>query len=537
MAGRPVRSAPAANRQARGPPLVALRSPNGMTADALRGYQRASRTSHRLSLLDLLFAFSIVIYPANAAISLDLLGEARSEPYILINLLLAPIGAIHIYRRGFRSERLLLMFAFAFMAAVAVSTIANLGSILGNELKGRTGVSRLLSTTMVPMFGFYFSYLVYFYSTTAFRTLLAGPLFWGALLVVVVGDIELASWKVDAVYSVFLQASGIIHALMRRGHFIVGRIQSVTYEASNFGMFAIFTLPWLWAFANQRGSTLRRIACWALFFNLLVLSLLSGRTSLVGVLPVVFLIPYLRVLLIASPGAFRGMYYTLMASYLLLSLAPLVAVALFQDEIAAAAIASDNLSNVSRFGTMAIQINEFLRNPIVGIGMGQYPFQVAQLIPSWANTWEFQKWITDPDASFFPSFSLYSRIVAELGAVGYAVWLLFCTVLLGNAAASARRFYLRHGAFPYIGAAILCGFFGLQFSGWAIASYKIPYIWLVLGFAAAYIRSPQSMETPVSVRQLDLNATRRHLAPKAVGRLAAVRSAGRTVAPPEAAIS
>jgi hypothetical protein len=517
--------------------LVALQAPSSLTADAFRGYERASRTSHRLSLLDLLFAFSIVIYPANAAISFDLLGEARSEPYILINLFLAPIAAIHIYRKGFRPERLLFLFAIAFMAAVAVSTMANLGSILGNELKGRTGVSRLLSTTMVPLFGFYFSYLVYFYSTTAFRTLLAGPLFWGALLVVVVGDVELVSWKVDAVYSVFLQVSGFIHALMRRGHFIVGRIQSVTYEASNFGMFAIFTLPWLWAFANQRSSTLRRIACWALFLNLLALSLLSGRTSLVGVLPVVLLIPYLRLMLIASPGAFRGMYYILMACYLLLSLAPLVAVALFQNEIAAAAIASDNLSNVSRFGTMAIQINEFLRNPIVGIGMGQYPFQVSQLIPSWANTWEFQKWITDPDASFFPSFSLFSRIVAELGALGYAVWLLFCTLLLGNAAASARRFYLRNGAFPYIGVAILCGFFGLQFSGWAIASYKIPYIWLVLGLAAAYIKSPHFMESPVTARRLDVNAPRRHLARKAARRGTAGRSAGPSIATPETALS
>jgi hypothetical protein len=517
--------------------LVALQRQNNLTIDEFRGYERYSDAAQRLSLLDLLFAFSIVIYPANAAVSWDLLGEARSEPYILINLLLSPIAAIQIYRKGFRSERLLFLFALAFMAAVAASTIANFGSILGHELKGRTGLSRLLSTTLVPMFGFYFSYLVYFYSTTAFRTMLAGPLFLGAMVVVAVGDIELVSWKVDAVYSVFLQASGVIHALMRRGHFIVGRIQSVTYEASNFGMFAIFTLPWLWALANQRSTTLRRIACWALFLNLLALSFLSGRTSLVGVLPVVLLIPYLRLLLVARGGAFRGMYYVLMVSYLLLSIAPLFAIALFQDEIAAAAIASDNLSNVSRFGTMAIQINEFLLNPIFGIGMGQYPFQVTQLIPSWANTWEFQKWVTDPDASFFPSFSLYSRILAELGAVGYAIWLFFCTLMVGKVAASAHRFYLRYGSFPYIGAAILCGFFGLQFSGWVIASYKIPYIWLVLGFAAAYIKQPQSMETAGPARRIALNAPRRDLAVKVGRRLAAGQGAGQGIAPPETAIS
>jgi hypothetical protein len=486
--------------------LATLRRQNSSIIGEYRGYQHLSPTMSRLTLLDILFAFSIVVYPANAAISWDVLGEARSEPYILINLILLPLAAIHIYRTGFRSERLLFLFAVAFIAAVAMSTMANFGSILSNEIKGRTGVSRLLSTTLVPIFGFYFSYLVYFYSRHSFHKLLAGPLFWGALIVVAVGDIELISWKVDAVYNVFLEASRFVHALMRRGHFITGRIQSVTYEASNFGMFAIFTLPWLWAFANQHSGTLRRIACWVLFLNLLALSFLSGRTSLVGVLPVLLLLPYLRLLLTARRAAFQGLYCILMGSYLLLSIAPLFAIAIYQNEIATAAISSENISNVSRFGTMAIQINEFLLNPIFGVGMGQYPFQITQLIPSWANTWEFQKWITDPDASFFPSFSLYSRIVAELGVVGFAIWLSFCLLLLGKVVGSAHGFWHRHRAFPYIGTAILCGFFGLQFSGWVIASYRIPYIWFVFGFAAAYIKSPESMEAGVCARRAHLNA-------------------------------
>jgi hypothetical protein len=226
-----------------------------------------------------------------------------------------------------------------------------------------------------------------------------------------------------------------------------------------------------------------------------------------------------------------------MAGYLVLSIAPLIAIALFQTEIAAAAINSDNISNVSRFGTMAIQINEFLGNPTFGIGMGQYPFQVTQLFPSWADTWEFQKWITDPDASFFPSFSLYSRILAELGAVGYAIWLFFCTLLLGKVAATAHRVYLQQGAFPYIGAAIVCGFFGLQFSGWVIASYKIPYIWLVLGLAVAYIKSPLSMESDRGAPRLDPSAARARFALRTERRRAAGRRVGPRIAPPETAMS
>ena len=92
--------------------------------------------------------------------------------------------------------------------------------------------------------------------------------------------------------------------------------------------------------------------------------------------------------------------------------------------------------------------------------------------------------------------------------VGYAIWLSFCLLLLGKVVGSANGFCHRHRAFPYIGAAILCGFFGLQFTGWVIASYRIPYIWFVLGLAAAYIKSPESMETGVRARRADFNANR-----------------------------
>lgn len=444
-----------------------------------------------INLLDTLFALSILIYPANAAIAFDPLGEARSEPYILINLALLPLAVISLYRRGVRRESILALFALSLLGAVIITGIANAGSIFTAELKGRTGISRLISATVVPMFGFYFSYLVYAYCRVSYRRYLMTPLFWGAVLVIVVGDVELVTWKVDAIHTLYLNFSHVVHALMRRGEYVTGRIQSITYEASNFGMYAIFTLPWLWVFANHYRHPLSRAICWLLFVNLIALSFFSGRTSLVGIVPVVLIMIYLRLSLVSRGPSFLFFHYILLTTYVALNVIPIGMIAIFQDNIAAAALSSDNVSNVSRFGTMAIQINEFLAHPIFGVGMGQYPFWVKAYFPSWAYTWEFEKWLTDPEASFFPSFSLYSRIAAELGSIGFLVWLAFSCLLLRNVMLAARLFWLQYRVFPYIGACIACCFFGLLFSGWVIASYRIPYIWFAFGFAAAYAKFPE----------------------------------------------
>jgi hypothetical protein len=66
-----------------------------------------------------------------------------------------------------------------------------------------------------------------------------------------------------------------------------------------------------------------------------------------------------------------------------------------------------------------------------------------------------------------------------------------------------------------------------------IASYKIPYIWLALGLAVAYIKQSQSMEALAPARPLDLSAAQRRFALRAERR----RAAGRRAGPPETAMS
>ena len=126
--------------------------------------------------------------------------------------------------------------------------------------------------------------------------------------------------------------------------------------------------------------------------------------------------------------------------------------------------------------------------------MGQYGFYVPSTLPSWADTWEFDKWMNDPLATFFPSFSIYTRLAGELGATGYIVWVVSSYYLLAKTVAAAQQFKKSSNRNPYIGLAVASSIWGLVLIGWNSSSYKVFNIWFTFGTAVAYVRAPHRME-------------------------------------------
>ena len=65
---------------------------------------------------------------------------------------------------------------------------------------------------------------------------------------------------------------------------------------------------------------------------------------------------------------------------------------------------------------------------------------------------------------------------------------------------TALSFQTNSGRLPVFGIAVLTGFFGLLFTGWVIASYRMIGLWTVLGLAAAYSEAPEAMESTNALR-------------------------------------
>lgn len=309
-----------------------------------------------LSATDILFATSIILFPANAVISVDQLGEVSSEPYVLINLFLMPFALSSLIFRGLITRsNFLIWFGGALCVAIVVSICSNLDNILIAELKDRSGLARAFLGTLVLGFGFYFSHLVFWQASSSFRRNIAVPLLLGAILVSAVGTIELLSWVSSGIYDRYLDASEVMHRLTRRGEFIVGRISSITAEASNFGMYTTLAIPWMWALGHYFRRPMVRALCFLVGLDLAVLALFSGRTSIIGFAAIVLVLLWMRLMFATcSREMLAIMKFGLMAGFVVFSVVPLFIIIIFQNDIAQFVTSSDSVSNVSRFGTMAI---------------------------------------------------------------------------------------------------------------------------------------------------------------------------------------
>ena len=126
--------------------------------------------------------------------------------------------------------------------------------------------------------------------------------------------------------------------------------------------------------------------------------------------------------------------------------------------------------------------------------MGQYGFYVAQHLPPWAYTFEFQRWLGDSNSSFFPSFAVFAKIAGEMGLIGLVVWVGFFTGLLWGVWRSVSAEYLGSGRAPYFGIAIASNFFSLGLTGLGMASYRVFWIWALLGLAASYASNPSAID-------------------------------------------
>ena len=93
----------------------------------------------------------------------------------------------------------------------------------------------------------------------------------------------------------------------------------------------------------------------------------------------------------------------------------------FSDE------ATDNRmsSNVTRIGLQYTAFRIFIDNCIWGIGLGQFQFHAIPYLPSWSYvSFEIQGFANPGDKDFFyGTFNTHIRILAELGTIGFILWI------------------------------------------------------------------------------------------------------------------
>jgi hypothetical protein len=142
------------------------------------------------------------------------------------------------------------------------------------------------------------------------------------------------------------------------------------------------------------------------------------------------------------------------------------------------------VSNITRSIGILTGAELWRSNPLLGIGLGQYGFHFRAIIPSWGlQSYEISKYFRRDQYDLLgglpPSFSLFTRLGAELGVVGLLAWILPQFYVI------RRAIILCPGSMTTL---MVCAFASNIWIGLSLDSFRNIYYWFWL---AALLAWPQ----------------------------------------------
>lgn len=286
-----------------------------------------------------------------------------------------------------------------------------------------------------------------------------------------------------AAESLVRSVSAVVHSTVEYQR----RVRSVAGEASWFGIWLAFVLPWL--ISGIRAGLIRSVGIAVLVvagtftfsrFAWIVIGLtcvgfqlsawVAGRERVRGLVLAVVLVGGMAAGWIADPER-TG---TVLRSFRLTDETPYW------------------VSNVSRLGMQLTGARMALARPALGVGFGGFGFGAREFVPEWALVSpEVQKWLVDVAGTAWPPVhGLWARLAAETGFVGLALFLAGWAAFLRSVWRRAKRcestgeVELRDLWMAVFWSGVNCLLVGFAFDSFRFGGY-----WLLLGVGWAAMAS------------------------------------------------
>jgi hypothetical protein len=416
------------------------------------------------------------------------LGELRGEGTVIgaaALILWAAASGLLMDVRGIRSALLFL----PFLACVALSFAFNSEVIANSHFLGREGGEKFVTSLLVVLL-----YLSAFFALCCASSVY-GPLailrcganaaLWCGFLTLGEMAVEVASWYVPPLREAWRSIRGVwvssaSPAVLFR---LVGFAPEPSFGAiSTMGLLGLLASDWVIRRANGDLSKRRRTALAFLIcaLTLLELFLANARTFVIGAIGVALAWAVAGRVARAFPAALRS------AAIVLL---PLPAQALLIWSVLNQDPSARSVSNISRSVGMMTGSALWSQNPWLGVGLGQYGFHFRSVVPSWGlESYEISRYFQysqyDLLGGLPPSFSMFTRVAAELGSIGLLAWLLppFLAV---------RTALLRNpGALTTV---LICALAAHIWAGLSFDSYRNIYYWWWLAVLLSWPPRPREV--------------------------------------------
>src|SRR5215216_1104828 len=151
-----------------------------------------SRPFTAADCLGCIVAFTIIVAPFNAMVSVPFGGELSTEAYFMIQLAFVPIIVpILIGSYPTSTSRNLLVLAGLILTSIVVSFLANYSNIMGDVFRGRSAFEKMTSSAAVILFGIYCANVVYVAALTNLNRYFVHPLAIAVCVVLIVGAAQL----------------------------------------------------------------------------------------------------------------------------------------------------------------------------------------------------------------------------------------------------------------------------------------------------------------------------------------------------------
>jgi len=270
-----------------------------------------------------------------------------------------------------------------------------------------------------------------------------------------------------------------------REYDVLYRIKSVAKEPSMFSIYCSIVIPWI--LINCYKKKINWTYMLAFFYCNILLLLSFSRTGYITLIIeyVVyfflcakfkiysFKVNYKYFLLVIAVVIVSGIYVIANSDNFIVNPMYVVSTIFSKDA---------NISNVARYGGQEAALNIFYSNPILGVGIGQFGFYAADNYPNFAwQSLEVTDWsLNDFGTTAWPAaFSNYTRLLAEVGFLGTAIFLYMNILLIYNMVALIGKQKLDYQKYSI---AILSGMIGLLVSGLSAETFTYIAWWLYIAF-------------------------------------------------------
>ena len=236
--------------------------------------------------------------------------------------------------------------------------------------------------------------------------------------------------------SEILKAVSNVIQLYARGELYPRGIRTVCGEASYFGMYAAFVLPWILSYIYTEKEYWKKgiSVVYALYFIALVL-LSKSRMGLL-----IFWLEFIifTIGMIIMRGNWKKKIITVLLFPLVFLTSNIVNKVGFTEEVQYENTAStetvgavveslndeNNMSNVARFSMMKAAFRIGNEHLLTGVGVGQYAFYATDNVePDDYRSSEVTRWLDPEQTQYWPTvFALHARIYAENGIICFLIW-------------------------------------------------------------------------------------------------------------------